>query len=147
MENQSTIQYEKSGKHVKIGQRIRMYRELNNYTQEHVARELNMSVSGYSRLERNEVSVSIQKLMRIAEILRVNTGDLMTDNQHIIDVSRILRNQKNKTENNHSTNHINGTQPENYREQLQSLHEEIHYLRDLLMQMARKTEKSEQDTL
>ena len=141
------IQHEKNARNVKIGQRIRMYRELNNYTQEHVARELNMSVSGYSRLERNEVSVSIQKLMRIAEILKVNTGDLMTENQHIIDVSRILGNQKQKSENNHSAHSTAAGQPENYREQLQSLHDEIHYLRDLLMQMTKKNNKPENEII
>ena len=44
-------------------------RELKNLTQEHLAEELGMSVSGYSRIERDEVKLSSDKLVKISEVL------------------------------------------------------------------------------
>ena len=59
-----------------VGHRIRKIRELKNFTQEQVAEKLGMTISGYSRIEREEVSLSIDKLERIAEILGVSTVDI-----------------------------------------------------------------------
>lgn len=59
-----------------VGNRIRKIRELKNFTQEQVAEKLGMTISGYSRIEREEVSVSVDKLERIAAILGVSTVDI-----------------------------------------------------------------------
>ncbi|MBI1266426.1 MAG: helix-turn-helix domain-containing protein [Cryomorphaceae bacterium] len=59
-----------------VGNRIRKIRELKNFTQEQVAEKLGMTISGYSRIEREEVSVSVDKLERIAQILGVSTVDI-----------------------------------------------------------------------
>lgn len=59
-----------------IGRSIRKIRELKNFTQEQVAEQLGMTPSGYSRIERAEVGVSLEKLQRIADILGVKMSDI-----------------------------------------------------------------------
>jgi len=51
---------------------IKRLRELKGYTRDQVAAEMNMTVSGYSKIERGEVDPGIGKLERLAEIIGVN---------------------------------------------------------------------------
>ncbi|MCC5916075.1 MAG: helix-turn-helix transcriptional regulator [Cryomorphaceae bacterium] len=46
----------------RIGRNIKQIRELKNFTQEHFAKKLGMTTSGYSKIERGEVIISIEKL-------------------------------------------------------------------------------------
>jgi transcriptional regulator with XRE-family HTH domain len=59
-----------------VGHKIRKVRELRSLTQEKMANELGMTTSGYSRIERGEVKLSIDRLERIAEVLGVQPIDL-----------------------------------------------------------------------
>lgn len=68
----------------RIGRRIRKLRELKNLTQEHLAGELGMSVSGYSRIERDEVKLSSDKLVKISEVLGISLDDLMKFDESFI---------------------------------------------------------------
>ena len=51
---------------------IRKIRELKNLTREYVAEELKMSMSGYGKIERGEVDLTVSKLMEIAKVLDVS---------------------------------------------------------------------------
>ena len=51
---------------------IRKIRELKNLTREYVAEELKMSMSGYGKIERGEVDLTVSKLIEIAKILDVS---------------------------------------------------------------------------
>lgn len=66
-----------------VGRRIRKIRELKNFTQEQVAEKLGMTISGYSRIEREEVAISIDKLERIAAILGVSTVDISSFDESV----------------------------------------------------------------
>ncbi len=55
-----------------IYKNIKKIRELKNLTREHVADELNMSTSGYGKIERGEVDLTISKLNKIAKVLDVS---------------------------------------------------------------------------
>jgi transcriptional regulator with XRE-family HTH domain len=59
-----------------VGQKIRKVRELRNLTQESVAGSLGMTTSGYSRIERGEVKLSLERLEQIAQALGVQPMDL-----------------------------------------------------------------------
>lgn len=52
-----------------ISANIKKYRELKGLTREVVASELEMSVSGYSKIERGEIDLTITKLQKISEVL------------------------------------------------------------------------------
>ncbi len=51
---------------------IKKIRELKNLTREYVADELKMSTSGYGKIERGEVDLTISKLVKIAKVLGVS---------------------------------------------------------------------------
>lgn len=51
---------------------IKKIRELKNLTREHVADELKMSTSGYGKIERGEVDLTVSKLVKIANVLGVS---------------------------------------------------------------------------
>ena len=56
---------------------IRQLREIRGYTREYMADELNMTVSGYSKIERGEVDLSISRLSGLSEILEVDMMQLL----------------------------------------------------------------------
>lgn len=60
-----------------INENIKKFRELKNYTREFMADKLEMSVSGYSKLERGDVELTISKLYKIAEVLEVNVSQIL----------------------------------------------------------------------
>lgn len=45
-----------------IGERIRKIREIRNYTQEYVAREMSITASAYGKIERGENDLSLYKM-------------------------------------------------------------------------------------
>jgi len=70
-----------------IGKNIRNFRELKNYTQTAMAEFLEISQKQMSRIETGEVSVPIQLLFKICDILEVDPSFLLE-----FDAQRILKN-------------------------------------------------------
>lgn len=68
-----------------IYQNIKSFRELKKLTREFVADELGMTVSGYSKIERGEVDITLSRLQRISEVLEVDVARLMS-----FDVSQVF---------------------------------------------------------
>jgi transcriptional regulator with XRE-family HTH domain len=67
---------------------IKKFRELKNVTRETIAAELGMSLSGYSKLERGEVDITISKIYKISDILSVSPEQLLNfDASQIFNVS------------------------------------------------------------
>ena len=60
-----------------IIENIKKFRELKNLTRDEVAEKLEMSLSGYSKLERGDVELTISKLYRLAEILEVDVSQIL----------------------------------------------------------------------
>ena len=60
-----------------IGDKIRKVRELKGYKQEYVAGKLGLSVTAYGNIERNESSLSFERLEEIAEVLEVSVQDIL----------------------------------------------------------------------
>ena len=56
---------------------IKKFRELKNMTREDLADRMEMSLSGYSKLERGEVELTVNKLYRIAEILEISVSQIL----------------------------------------------------------------------
>lgn len=64
---------------------IRKFRELKQLTREQVAADLEMSPSGYGRLERGEVELTVLKLEQIAKSLNVSISQILD-----FDASRVF---------------------------------------------------------
>jgi len=62
---------------MEIGTKVRQIRELKGLSQENMANELGLSVTGYGKIERNEVSLNYERLLRISEILDVKLETLI----------------------------------------------------------------------
>jgi transcriptional regulator with XRE-family HTH domain len=60
-----------------IGNSIKKYREQKELSREIVAREMEMSLSGYSKIERNEVDLTISKVQKIAQVLGVDISQIL----------------------------------------------------------------------
>ncbi len=56
---------------------IKKFRELKNITREQIADELELSASGYSKIERGEIELSVTRLIQIANILDVEVAKIM----------------------------------------------------------------------
>lgn len=60
-----------------IHEQIRVMREIRHWSQEDMAGKLNMSVSGYAKIERGESKIHLDKLQKIADIFNVDVYQLM----------------------------------------------------------------------
>lgn len=71
-----------------IGDTIKKLRELKNITREKIAGELGLSLSGYSKIERNEVDLTLSRIRKIAQIIGVDIAQLLNfDASHIFNIS------------------------------------------------------------
>jgi len=57
--------------------KIRLLRELNQFSQEEMAEKMNMSPSGYAKIERGDTKLQYDKLVQIAQIFNMNVADFV----------------------------------------------------------------------
>jgi transcriptional regulator with XRE-family HTH domain len=62
---------------MEIHEKIRLLREAKHWSQEDMAEKLNMSISGYSKIERGATKAYIPKMQKIAEVLEVELIELI----------------------------------------------------------------------
>ncbi len=62
---------------MELHEKIRLMRELNHWTQEELAEKLNISPSGYAKIERGENSVNVERLEQIANVFNIDVWQLM----------------------------------------------------------------------
>jgi transcriptional regulator with XRE-family HTH domain len=62
---------------VKLGENIKKLRELKNYTQQYLADELGISLSGYGKIERDQTEITMARLLEIAKILEIDLFSLI----------------------------------------------------------------------
>jgi transcriptional regulator with XRE-family HTH domain len=112
----SAVFYSKSGDFMEVHEKIRYLRESKNWSQEEMAEKLNMSPSGYSKIERGETKAAIPKLIKIAEMLEVDLIELIP-----LDGKNVYLN------NNYSNNgcHFNGSAELAFEIQKLQLHLEL----------------------
>ncbi len=68
---------EKQNQIAAVIQNIKKFRELKDITREQMASDLNMSVSGYSKIERGEIELTLNRVFEISEILDVELSQLL----------------------------------------------------------------------
>lgn len=62
-----------------INEKIRMLRELNQWSQEEMAERLGMSHNGYAKIERGETKLYLEKLNQIAQIFNIDLSELVAN--------------------------------------------------------------------
>lgn len=67
-----------------VGNKIRKLRELKNYTQAFMADQLELSLSGYGKIERDETDLTLTRLQKIADVLGIDYNIILSfDEKHI----------------------------------------------------------------
>ncbi len=61
----------------KTGNNIRILREIKGYSQKYMATELDMSLSGYNKIERGESDISLSRLEQIAQVLKTDVSQIL----------------------------------------------------------------------
>jgi transcriptional regulator with XRE-family HTH domain len=70
---------------MQLGERISLMRTLKGLTQEEMAKKLNMSTTGYAKIERGETKLQNPRLEKIAESLDLELKDLLNfDTKNIL---------------------------------------------------------------
>lgn len=59
---------------------IKRLRKKKGYSHEYIAQELDISQVAYSKLEKNETKLTVERLYKLAEILETKVGDLLEVN-------------------------------------------------------------------
>ena len=60
-----------------VGKRIKLARTKKNYTQEHLAEKLNVSVTFLSRIECGSSRINLKRLSQLCEILNISESELL----------------------------------------------------------------------
>lgn len=63
--------------------KIRLMREIRQWSQEEMASKMNMSLSGYAKIERGETKLHYDKLVQIAQIFNMNLSDLVDSDKGV----------------------------------------------------------------
>ena len=83
---------------MKVGNKIKEYRELNKMTQKDIAEILGVEPATISKYEAGTIEPSIESLKRLAETFNITVDELIKDEEKFditkIDVLEILREQK-----------------------------------------------------
>ncbi|MCA0431328.1 MAG: helix-turn-helix transcriptional regulator [Bacteroidetes bacterium] len=61
----------------KVILKIKNIRKSKGYSLEYMAETLNLSVSGYNKIENNSTSITLERIIQIQSVLEVSLGDLL----------------------------------------------------------------------
>jgi transcriptional regulator with XRE-family HTH domain len=111
-----------------LGKKIKKLRELKNISLPHLASEIGISTSEYEKMELGETEVTYTKLNRIAEVFGMTTDEIISYNEQM--VFNVMHNQ---TGNGFVVNKgINDGEKKLYEDQINTLKEELAYLKKVL---------------
>ena len=118
-----------------IGDKIRKVRELKGLKQEYVAGKLGLSVTAYGNIERNESSLSFDRLEEIAEVLEVSVQDILNipEQLNIHSISNSNNVGFNHTYNDNRT--CTEGEAAAYKQTIDILKQEIEFLRNQNIQL------------
>ena len=113
-----------------IGKRIKKLRELKNLTQTHLADQLGVSQSAYSKIELGESEVTFSKLEKISEALGMKPEEVIAFNESI--VFNVMHNQNGGNVFGDINNSISNNERKLYEDQINLLKEDVSYLKHML---------------
>ncbi|HEX8514640.1 MAG TPA: helix-turn-helix transcriptional regulator [Bacteroidia bacterium] len=61
-----------------VGEKIRYFRKRKGFSQEDLAHELDVSLTAYSKIERNITDINFSRLLQIAKVLNVSLIQLLS---------------------------------------------------------------------
>lgn len=119
---------------LQLGQKIKKLRELRNLTQAHVADELGLTQSAYSKMELGESEITYSRLEKISSVLGMRPEEVIAFNE-----SMVFNVMHNQTGNGFVIqNQLGDKEKALYEDQISFLKEEVAYLKNLLEQVLKK---------
>jgi transcriptional regulator with XRE-family HTH domain len=117
-----------------IGQKIKKLRELKNLTQSHVAQQLGVTQSAYSKMELGESEVTYSKLERISDVLGMKPEEVIAFNDQMI--FNISNNQYGGNVFSHiDQNGITENERKLYHDQIDLLKNEVAHLKEMIAKL------------
>lgn len=105
-----------------IGNKIRELREKRGLSQEYIASELGITQPSYARLEKEDERINITRLINIAGILKTTVSELINEK-----TGKVINQQNSENPNAYVDTVIKSD-----KEHIQTLREEIAFLRKLV---------------
>ncbi len=65
-----------------LGEKIRYFRKLKGLSQEDLAYELDISLTAYSKIERNITDINFSRLLQITKVLDISLVELLSVNEN-----------------------------------------------------------------
>jgi XRE family transcriptional regulator, regulator of sulfur utilization len=123
-----------------IGEKIRKIRTLKGFSQEYMSEKLKISQPAYSDIENSKTKVGIDTIQELATIFDIDTNDLIN-----FDESQVFNNTFNQDSKGffNVKKFINETfehERKSYQDQIQTLKDEVVYLRGKLDEIPRSSE-------
>ena len=115
-----------------IGEKIRKIRTLKGYSQDHMADKLKIKQPAYSDIESGKTKVSLEKIEEIAAIFEIDIDDLTSFDEKQVFNNLFKENSKGFFNVKKYFNESFEFERKSNQEQIQSLKEEIVYLRKKL---------------
>ncbi|SUO93612.1 helix-turn-helix domain-containing protein [Suttonella ornithocola] len=116
---------------MEVTDKVKMMRELRNWSQEEMANRLGMSVNGYAKLERGETQMNFNRFGQIAKIFGITIEELMSINDRSV-ICLISENSTN------SSNYYGGQQE--FMSEIERLKLCLAHQEELLSQQKREIE-------
>lgn len=85
-----------------IGSKIKSIRELKNYTQSHMAKELGLSQKAYSNIETNITDITVSRLEEIAKVLDVSLTQILNLSEE--NIFQNIFNNRDESQNTYTIN-------------------------------------------
>jgi transcriptional regulator with XRE-family HTH domain len=105
-----------------------------------------MSVSGYGKIERDEIDIPLSRLKEIAKCLKIKTKDLLDDEATITVVSTMNNNTEKGNNGIIFVNGISENEQKLWQEQVAAIKEENKYLKEMIDFLKSKFKKKPHPT-
>jgi len=119
-----------------LSTRLKILREVHDFTQEYVAGVLNISQNSYCLIEKGETKITIDRLVQLAHLYKMDIVDLLKFNEQTY-----ISNINNSSVNSESVNissAINDQEREMYKQMIESQRNEISRLHNLIEKLTAK---------
>jgi len=112
---------------METGEHIRKIRELRGFSQDYMANKLEISQRQYSRIEKEQTKIDLQKLQEISNLLEVTLIELLG-----FDEKKIFNQNHNQTATEVYNNYFPEELKTQYEKRILQLEEEVQFLRTIV---------------
>jgi transcriptional regulator with XRE-family HTH domain len=124
----------------KFSKKLKILREINNYTQEYVARILDISQNAYSLIEKGTTKITLDRIEVLAELYKTSPSELISINDNF------YHNPSGSSDDGHHSNippTLSSFEKRMYEQTISRLEIDIEKLYNLINQLATNMAKPE----